>query len=454
METYYSLEALGEARGDDSLRLAGISAQGTTYLMGKGDNENSLKRSEEALALARQLGDRWTEARSLWSLLLAFTWIDTQQALEYGESGLAIARELASLPEASNEDLELLALILMDLTIPLIGSGQVKVAGEHSSESHQIFEQVGNLPMASTAAQRLGLTYKAEGKFEQAEEAYDRSTEIDQSIGNDGGLIGSSLGLFDIYPQVGNFSSFLSRMEMIKPILIREKRVPVELSELYPIVAYFQLGALEQALELADAVLQFKERSIPIWPDYFLCYLALTYIQIGDLDSGRKMLAALSTDLDMGNYLIPLVPLVPQIKTELAAAEGNLNKALQLVDEFLYKIRQDGMVSLIPEKLLLEAKILSKLDRHDEAYDVLIEAHSLATEQNARSVLWQICSRLAEMEVSRGNLTEAQSLKEQAREVIDYIAEYAGRDDLCTSFLAISQVQTILSITGEKHDQP
>lgn len=445
LETYQALEALGEAREDDSLRLAGIAAQGTAYITGKSDMENSRMRSEEALTLARQLGERGTEARSLWSLLLALSWVDSRQALDYGESGLAIARELASRPQASNEDLELLALILLDFSIPLIGTGQIKLARERTTEAQQLFENIGNLPMASTAAQRLGVAYKAEGRLEQAEAAFDQSITIDKSIGNEGGLIGSSLGLLDLYPLVGDYASFLAILDEVTPILAREGRIPEVVYELYRIVAYFHLGALDQVRQLADPVLHFMESGMVIWPDLFLSYLARTHIRAGELETGRELLEKIGTDVDMENFLIPLVPLIPQAKAELALAAGEWKEALAHVDEFLKKTRPKGMLIYIPDKLLLKGRILCRADCPEEAYAVLKEAHSLATEQKARSALWQICFHLAEMETERGNLAEAQALNEQARAAIDFIAEHAGRDDLRASFLAIPQVQTILS---------
>ena len=103
------------------------------------------------------------------------------------------------------------------------------------------------------------------------------------------------------------------------------------------------------------------------------------------------------------------------------------------------------------QKLLLKGRILLKANRPEEAYAVLKEAHALATEQNARPHLWRVCFHLAEMESERGNLNAAKRLKEQARTVIDYIAANTGRDDLRTSFLALPQVQTILSDEGENH---
>jgi hypothetical protein len=47
--------------------------------------ENSRARTEEALALARKLGDRAVEARSLWTLLVSLTW--------YNPAGAGVRRE-------------------------------------------------------------------------------------------------------------------------------------------------------------------------------------------------------------------------------------------------------------------------------------------------------------------------------------------------------------------------
>jgi class 3 adenylate cyclase len=101
LETYQDLEALGQTRGDDALRLAGMSALAILYITGSFDAENSRLYAEKAIALARKLGDRFTEARGLWSRLLALTYFDGRRALEYGEQGLAIARELVAGPELS-----------------------------------------------------------------------------------------------------------------------------------------------------------------------------------------------------------------------------------------------------------------------------------------------------------------------------------------------------------------
>jgi hypothetical protein len=119
-----------------------------------------------------------------------------------------------------------------------------------------------------------------------------------------------------------------------------------------------------------------------------------------------------------------------------------------MVNEFLEKVGQKGMLAHVTPKLLLKGRILQQAGRSDEANEVLREALTMARDQKVRPVLWQICSLLADIEAGHGNSAEAQALKDEAREAIDFIAEHAGRDDLRASFLANPQVQGILAETG------
>jgi len=448
LATYQALEALGEERGEDALRLAGITAQGTIYVIGKADHENALARSEEALSLARQLGDRATEARSLWNLLLASTWFDQPQALEYGESGLVIARELADDPQASNEDLEQLALILLDLSFPLIGTGQIELSLERTSEAQNLFEKLGNLPMASTAAQRLGAAYRVEGKYEQAEAVYNQSKAIDQSIGNEGGLIGSSIGLLEVYPLLGDNASFFSILEAARPLAMREGKLPEALFDVYPVLAYASLAAVEQMREMVNLLLEFIDSGYPIWPHIVNSYAAKTFARAGELETGREIS---NIEAVRDNYQLGVVPNLVEAEVELVLAGGEWEKALNMINEFLEKVGQKGMLAHVTPKLLLKGRILQQAGRSDEAIETLGEALAMAREQNVRPVLWRICALLADLEAERGNKTEAQSLREEARVAIDFMVEHAGGEDLRASFLAIPQVQSIMTETGDMH---
>lgn len=451
LENYQALETLGKTHSDDSLRLAGISSQALEYAFGHSEYEKGRQRAEEALALAQQLGDRYTEARSLWTLLLSYTWDDSIRSLAYGEHGLRIARELVSSPQPSNEYLELLALLLVDLTLPLSATGQIEAAREYAIEAKKLFENLGNMPMASTAGQRLGIAYKMGGQFEQSEIVTDQSMAIDRSMGNNGGVIGGALGLLDLYLETGDYDKFLTLLDEITPIVVREGRMPIKIFELYPVAVYSHLGAVEQVQQMIAPLLQFLETEKGLWSAIFLGDAVYTLIQAGQLYTAQELLDKVEMDFDTKNYLIPLSPQLPQIQAEIALATGALDEALAKVDDFLAGIRKTEVLRYRPKKLLLKGKILLKANRSEEAYAVLKAAHILAMEQNARPSLWQICFHLAEIEADNGNLSKAQSLRIQARTAIDYITKHAGRDDLRSSFLALPEIQIILSTTGDNY---
>jgi class 3 adenylate cyclase/tetratricopeptide (TPR) repeat protein len=447
LQAYQALEALGEARGDDALRLAGIAAQGTAYYLGLADLENSRARTEEALALARRLDDRAVEARSLWTLLVSQTWFNPQQALEYGESALQIASEIASRPEATSDDREQLALILVDLSLAHTHTGQMKLASERALEAQGLFEDLDNLPMAATAIERIAFVHAAEGRLERAERTFAQGITLDQSIGNQGGVDSKHFNLLtqDIYPRLGDFSGFFAILETYKPTSVRGETIREYYQdtfyELYPVVAYNYLGAFKQVQGLVGPLLQFLESGTPTFPAILLSHAVLAHIRAGELETGKELLEKCEAHFHVENYILPLVPNIFQAKAELALAEGHYEQALAHVETFLVKAHQKSVRGYDPAKLFLKGWILRESGRPEEAYAAYREAHSLAARQNARPELWKICAHLAEMEAHRGNPDAAQSLKEQARAAIASIADHAGRDDLRTAFLAMPEVQ-------------
>ena len=69
----------------------------------------------------------------------------------------------------------------------------------------------------------------------------------------------------------------------------------------------------------------------------------------------------------------------------------------------------------------------------------------VAEEIGQRRLLWQNLAALAEVETKRGNAAAAGTARGRAREVIDYIVNHAGDDGLRESFLALPEVQSVLS---------
>ncbi len=446
LAVYQELEDLGARSRQDALRLAAITAQGAYYYAGKADMERALRHAEKGRALARQLGDRAAEAQSLWVVLMALGWSHPQQALQYGDQGLAIARERASLPSATQKDQEILALHLIDSVAPLGIVGEIKLAQERAAEGMQVAEKLGNLPMVTTAVTFLSWVYAAEGRLVEAKKELERAIAISRTIANDGGVLSAYNNMLFSLPVLGDFAGFFSTMDAARLIADREGRYPLELYELYQVVPHYWLGGkqwVRKNLDRLDELLG----TFPIFPQFFLSYAALVLIAAGEHQHGAQVLAKIEA-LEGENYLLDVFPNIVQIKAELALAAGEEGQALELLDSFIGKVRGKGALRWLPQKLLLKAEILEGAGDPDEAYETLQEGHALAARQQARLVLWQICARLAELEVSRGNHAAAQALIQEARTTIAFVADHAGREELRDTFLALPQVRALVQDQG------
>ena len=80
----------------------------------------------------------------------------------------------------------------------------------------------------------------------------------------------------------------------------------------------------------------------------------------------------------------------------------------------------------------------------EAARSALLEARAAAEEKGERTMLWQILATLSDLERKSGHEAEAEKLRDQAREIIDYIADHAGTDELRSAFLAQPAVVRVL----------
>ena len=80
----------------------------------------------------------------------------------------------------------------------------------------------------------------------------------------------------------------------------------------------------------------------------------------------------------------------------------------------------------------------------DQASEVLREARAVAGKIGQRTVLWQILAALAEIEEQQGNKDKAKTYRDEARNIIDYIAGHSG-SELRSSFLSMPEVMPLLA---------
>ncbi len=97
----------------------------------------------------------------------------------------------------------------------------------------------------------------------------------------------------------------------------------------------------------------------------------------------------------------------------------------------------------MPEALYTRAHVELAQGSIDDAHRSLLRAREIAESLNARRTLWQIYAALAQIEQQRGDADAARSLRAQAREVIEYIAEHTP-PDVRASFLNLPDVRAIM----------
>jgi tetratricopeptide (TPR) repeat protein len=101
------------------------------------------------------------------------------------------------------------------------------------------------------------------------------------------------------------------------------------------------------------------------------------------------------------------------------------------------------MRSFLADALHFKGKALLAQGRVEAARAAWMEARAEAEALGSRRVLWPILAALAEIEAGRGHAAEAQGLRQQAREIITYIADHCP-PDLRNAFLNLADVRGAL----------
>jgi hypothetical protein len=193
------------------------------------------------------------------------------------------------------------------------------------------------------------------------------------------------------------------------------------------------------------------EEKLPIlrfWPRAILVSLFLLQ---GNLTEAEMMMAALEDyrEIMLGFGYMPFM----WVRVALAAGEFAFStrefaRAAALMDDLDTDLRSAGIRYLRPDVLYLKGRALLEQGpaRAAEASETLARARAEAEALGSRRALWPILFTLSEIERQRGDLAEAEALRQQAREMVDYIAHHIGTPELRSSFLNSPQVKAVRSV--------
>ncbi|PZO43904.1 MAG: hypothetical protein DCF19_04290 [Pseudanabaena frigida] len=216
-----------------------------------GQYQQAIHFHHQSLEIAKEIGDRSSEARSLNGLGNTYSSLGQyQQAIDFHLQSLEISEEIG---DRNGE-----ARSLNNLGLAYGSLGQYQQAIEFHQQSLAIDKEAGDLNGEATSLGNLGLTYYLLGQYQQAIQFYQQSLEIEREIGDRNGEANSlgNLGIaFDSLGQCQQAIQFQQQSLEIKREIGDRDGEAASLGNLGN--AYYSLGQYQQAI-------QFQQQSLEI----------------------------------------------------------------------------------------------------------------------------------------------------------------------------------------------
>ena len=431
---YEEMEDMAQQRDAPTMKLAALMARATLQAMPSEafDPVEGEAASEQALALARDLGDQAAETKILWNLSNFYRLSNRLiKAIDYGERALVLARE--------RNLREQMAFILNDLAITYWFKGRLDRNRVLYREAIDLWRDLNNLPMLADSLAGLASANVFSGDYDQALAISEEAYQISQSINNLWGQSHSKFEIGNVYWDRGRPDQAIAEMqECLRLSEVANYLIPQVFTRADLAGVYGGLGAIERGLEIAHLALTVAEKQIPNLRSYALVRLAQLHLWQGNLAEAEVFVdqAKRVTDREAGPIFFQFVTLAD---AEVALGQGIYEPALKMTNELLATLRDFGMRAFIPQGLYLQGRALLGLGQAASAREALLAAWTEAEAIGLRWILWQILAALSGLEP---NPNKAEPLRRQAREIIDHIADHAP-PDLRASFLSLPDVRAV-----------
>lgn len=435
METYIQMEEVARQRADQSMLLTSKVAQ--IVLLATPTTVQDVRRGEalidEALVLAHRLDDKVAEARLLWTRMLIYGFLGRySKAIASGERALALARE--------HNLQEQLAFILNDLGYRCYRQvGRLSRARELLQEASALWRELNNLPMLADSLSALCVVSVDEGNYELALTYSAEAYQICHSIGNLWGQSYSLLAVGWVYWEQGRPDRAISTM--VECIRLGEKagflgaqtRGRAELS-----LILADLGADQQSMNTISQAVSVTEAQFSHSKLFILATIAQLHLVHGRLTEAEAVIKRVKKDPDLKERVLRLTNVAEAI---LALGQSKHKRALNIIEELIVNPSQSEKKSSLPELLLLKGRILQANSQEDAARKCLRETRAAAATLGSKRILWQVLFSLSQLE---DDPIEVLGLRQQAQEIVQYIANHTSDPELRALFLKRSEIRDLL----------
>jgi class 3 adenylate cyclase/tetratricopeptide (TPR) repeat protein len=438
LTTYEELQAFGREQKDRSIELKALLARATIYSIFSQMHNSALGEQMllEALEISNEIGDRATQAKLNWNLMLTYLFSKRfEPALKHGKLALPLARE--------SGDREQLAFVLNDLCRLHTCMGKFEEARASIHEARELWKSLDHQVMLADSFGSEAEALLNSGKFDESLEYTQQGLAIVDRIENLWGQSYQRMLIAFVHLEKGQFSKCMPLALQSTETADRAGLIASSIgvrSELG--LAYVSCGDFDRGLALIERAHQVAEEKQPAWSVFPQAAKVRAHLLHGDISSAQKIAGDVLLEpisIPYARYTIFLC----MANIELAVSTGRHEQALKLIDDLLDEVLPLTRVD-IPEVLRRKGDALFALGRLDEAHQVLTEACSMARGMGANPQLWPILASLSKVNSKMGNEKEAGKNIEQARRIIEQIAEDLREIGLRESFLNRPQVQAVM----------
>jgi len=417
LENYDEMQDFGRESRDRSVEMQALMSKATIYSIFSRLHNPLLSEQMlvEALEISREIGDRLTQAKLNWNLMLTYLFSKRfEQSLQHGQVALALARE--------SEDREQLAFVLNDFCRLYTCLGQFDKAHASIREARELWRALDYQVMLADSFGSEAEAYFNAAKYKDSLESSQQALEICERTKNLWGQSYDRMLMAFAYFESGQLGRGIQMAERSNHLADGAGLLASSISmrsELAWIYAY--CGAFEKGYQLIEQATRVAEAKQPAWLAFPQAAKVRMHLLEDDLRSAEQTLGNTllqPTTIPYARYTM----FICMANIEYAVAKGHYNTALSLVDELLDEVAPLTRVD-IPELLRWKGLSLIGLNRFDEALPVLTHASSLAKETNSHLWLWLILMDLADVQSRLGNQKEAEASYMEALRIAEQVAE-------------------------------
>jgi class 3 adenylate cyclase/tetratricopeptide (TPR) repeat protein len=379
---YEALAAEADRRSDRGMRAEALERLATVYTMPTNihDPDRAGRLTAEAVALARDAGERELLARLQWTNAFGALWRgEIEEAHRSADEALAAARE------AGLEDLEATTLNTLGHVYRELGRMDESIAALDAAAT--LFRRRGNIPMLiDTIGLRAFASYLAGRPREGAavaEEARRLADEINHAFGK------ADVGVYRVI-ELSRAADHEAAVAGWKELIREADRaghvgagvwIRVELAR-----DLVELGRLEEAAEvIAEAERLAGDSPLAEW---IVGPAARVDIARGRLDEARDRLDKVS---DAPRVFRAFVEHGRRLaRAELALARGDADEAARIARDWREEQRAGGTAYEVPEIVALEGEALVRAGRTEAALAVLTEGERVGLETEDQRALRRI----------------------------------------------------------------